>query len=127
MVRRWLMTAHSGVNELLALAALYGLYEVIRGFGGEDLTAALANTDDIVALEQHIGMYVERGVQTSVDGVAMLPTLLGLAYIGLHFVGTTAAVVWVHRARPDAYPLVRTTLVGATALALVGYLAYPAA
>ena len=127
MVRRWFSTAHSGVNELLALTALYGMYEVVRGFGGEDFSAALANTDDIVALERHLGVFVERTVQESVGGLAGLPALLGLAYILLHFVGTTAAVVWVHRRRPDAFPMVRTTLVGATALALVGYLAYPAA
>jgi hypothetical protein len=127
MVRRWFSTAHSGVNELLALAALYGVYEVVRGFGGEDFAAALANTGDIVTLERHLGVFVEQAVQESVDGLAGVPALLGLAYIALHFVGTTAVVVWVHRSRPDAYPMVRTTLVAATALALVGYLAYPAA
>jgi hypothetical protein len=36
-------------------------------------------------------------------------------------------VVWVHRHRPHAYPVVRTTLVTSTALALVGYVLYPAA
>jgi PAP2 superfamily protein len=127
MVRKWFSTAHSGVNELVALTALYGLYEVVRGFGGKDLAGALANTDDIVALERHLGVFVERTVQGSVDSVALLPTLLGIAYIALHFVGTAVAVVWVHRRHPHAYPMVRTTLVASTALALVGYLAYPAA
>jgi PAP2 superfamily protein len=127
MVRRWLSTAHSGVNELVALTALYGLYEVVRGFGGENLAGALGNTDDIVALERHLGVFVERSVQQSVDGVSLLPALLGIAYIALHFVGTAVAVVWVHRRHPSAYPMVRTTIVASTALALVGYLAYPAA
>lgn len=45
----------------------------------------------------------------------------------LHFVGTALALVWVHRRHPDHFPLVRTTLVAATALALVGYVFYPAA
>ena len=127
MVRNWFSVAHSGVHELVGLAALYGVYEVIRGFGGADWIAALANTSDIVALEQRLGLYVERGIQESAQGISGLPSVLGLLYIALHFTGTGAAIVWVHRRHPDAYPVVRTTLVTATALALIGYLFYPAA
>ena len=53
--------------------------------------------------------------------------VLGLAYLSLHFAGTTAALVWLHRRHPEHFPMVRTTLVTATALALVGYVLYPAA
>jgi hypothetical protein len=127
MVRRWFQTTHSGLNELLGLTVLYGAYQVVRGFGGEDFATALANTKDIVAVEQSLGVFVERAVQESVNGLAGVPALLGLAYMLLHFVGTAAVVVWVHRSRPDAFPVVRTTLVASTALALVGYLAFPAA
>ncbi len=35
--------------------------------------------------------------------------------------------MWVHRRHPDRFPLVRTTFVVATALALVGYVFFPAA
>ncbi|MGL6277996.1 MAG: phosphatase PAP2 family protein [Gaiella sp.] len=127
MLRSWLSHTHSGLREILGLAGLYGAYEVVRGFGGEDYAVAFANTADIVALEQRLGVFVERTVQESVSGLAGVPALLGAAYMLLHFVGTAALVVWVHRARPDAYPIVRTTLVASTALALVGYVLYPAA
>ena len=36
-------------------------------------------------------------------------------------------MIWLHQRRPAAFPLVRTTLVIASGLALVGYLAYPTA
>jgi hypothetical protein len=36
-------------------------------------------------------------------------------------------LVWVYRRRREHFPLVRTTLIGSTALALVGYVLYPAA
>jgi hypothetical protein len=127
MVRSWLSSTHSGTREVLGLIGLYGLYEAVRGLGGEDLEAALANTDDIVALEQRLGIYVERAIQESAAGLASAPALLGAAYMLMHFVGTAAVIVWAHRRRPDAYPLLRTTLVAATGLALVGYLFYPAA
>ena len=127
MVRAWLSHSHSGLREIGGLAVLYGFYEVVRGAGGEDVEAALANTADIVAVEQAIGVYVERGVQSAFETIPFAPTALGLAYVLLHFVGTAVALVWVHRRHPDRFPLVRTTFVAATALALVGYVFYPAA
>ena len=127
MVRAWLSNPHSGAREIAGLAALYGLYEVIRGAGGENVQAALRNTADIVAFEQKVGIYVERSVQGAFEAIPFAPSLLGLAYMLLHFVGTAVALVWVHRRHPDRFPLVRTTFVVATALALVGYVFFPAA
>ena len=127
MVRTWLSHSHSGLREIGGLAVLYGFYEVVRGAGGEDVEAALANTADIVAVEQAIGVYVERGVQSAFEAIPFAPTALGLAYMLLHFVGTAVALVWVHSRHPDRFPLVRTTFVAATAFALVGYVFFPAA
>ena len=127
MFRSWLSHSHSGAREIGGLAVLYGLYEVIRGAGGESAEAALANTADIVAVERAVGIYVERSVQSAFEAIPYAPALLGLAYVLLHFVGTAVALVWVHRRHPDRFPLVRTTFVAATALALVGYVFYPAA
>ncbi len=127
MLRSWLSSPHSGIHEIGGLAALYGVYEVVRGFGGENWRAALDHTDDIVALERSLGLFVERAVQDAVSGIALLPALLGAAYVILHFLGTATAIVWVHRYHRGAYPLVRTTLIASTAIALVGYVVYPAA
>jgi hypothetical protein len=127
MVRNWLSAKHPGTHEVIGLAALYAAYEVIRGFGDQDIETALAHTGRIVALERGLGIYVEQAVQTSSQHVGGLPALLGILYMALHFLGTAAAMVWVHRARPEAYPIVRTTLVLSTALALVGYVLFPAA
>ena len=127
MLRRWLAAPHSGLQEIAGLTALYGVYEVVRGLGGEDLASALDHTEDIVALEQRLGVFVERGIQDAVGSVAGVPALLGALYVLLHFVGTAVAIVWVHRRHRAAYPVVRTTLIAATALGLVGYVLYPAA
>ena len=56
-----------------------------------------------------------------------MASLLGLLYVVLHFAGTAAVLTWVHRRRPHAFPFLRTTLIVSTALALVGYVLYPAA
>lgn len=127
MLRSWFSRSHSGLHELGALAVLYGFYEVVRGVPSENVQVAMRHTSEIVALEQGVGIYVERGVQEAFEALPVLPTVLGLAYVLLHFAGTTAALVWLHRRHPEHFPIVRTTLVVATALALVGYVLYPAA
>jgi hypothetical protein len=126
-IRRLTGRPHSGRIELAALAVLYGAYELVRGFGGEDWAAARAHTADIVGLERRLGLYVERDVQELASAAAGVPALLGLLYVALHFAGTAAVLVWVHRRRPHAFPFLRTTLIVSTALALVGYVLYPAA
>jgi hypothetical protein len=127
VIRNWLASTHKGLLEVGALGLLYAVYEVVRGFGGENWEAAFAHTRAIVDLEQGLGVFVERPIQGAAEAVSGLPALLGIAYIVLHLVGTAAALVWVHRARRDAFPIVRTTLIASTALALVGYVLYPAA
>ena len=127
MVRAWLSRSHSGAREIAGLALLYGIYEVVRGAGGENVEAAMRHTDEIVALERSFGFYVERGVQEAVEAVPLAPPLFGLAYVLFHFVGTAALLIWVHRRHPDRFPVVRTTFVVATGLALIGYVLYPAA
>jgi PAP2 superfamily len=127
MVRSWLSKPQTGARELAGLALLYGLYELVRGVGGEDYRAAFANTADIVALEQRLGVFFEQGIQRAAESVELLPALLGLAYVTLHFAGTAVALVWVHRRHGEHFPLVRTTLIVSTALALIGYVLYPAA
>jgi hypothetical protein len=118
---------YPGRIELLALGALYGVYELVRGFGGEDWAAARAHTGDIVALERHLHLFVERDIQHVASLVPGAPALLGFLYVALHFAGTAAALTWVHRRRPHAFPFLRTTLIVSTAIGLVGYVLYPAA
>jgi hypothetical protein len=125
--RRLAGRPYPGRIELAALAVLYGVYEIVRGVGGEDWAAARAHTADIVELERGLVLYVERDVQELAGAIAGAPALLGLLYVALHFAGTAAVLVWVHRRRPHAFPFLRTTLIVSTALALVGYVLYPAA
>lgn len=126
-LRDWLSSSHSGLGELGGLVVLYVLYEIARGAGGQDVDAAMRHAADIVELERSVGIYVEPGVQRALEAIPYAPAVLGLLYVLLHFVGTAAILVWVHRCHSDRFPIVRTTLVAATALALVVYVAYPVA
>jgi PAP2 superfamily len=118
---------YRGPIEIAAAVSLYAVYELIRGIGGENWAAAQVHTEEIVALESRLGLYVEQGVQQASLAVPGLGGVLGFLYLALHLVGTTAFLVWVYRSRRPAFALVRTTIVVATGLALIGYIAYPAA
>jgi PAP2 superfamily len=127
MVRSWLSRSHSGLAEVGGLVLLYVVYEVVRGAGDTRLDQALDNTASIVALEKHLHVFGEQAVQHAAESVSFLPALLGFAYMALHFFGTAAVLVWLYRRRPDSFPLIRTTMVLSTGLALVGYRLFPAA
>jgi len=127
MVMRDVVRIRAGRIEAATAVALYGAYELVRGLGGEDWAAARLHTADIVGLERAIGIFWERGIQDASLSVPGLARILGVLYITLHFAGTIAFLIWVHRRRPHAFALVRTTLVASTGLALAGYILYPAA
>jgi hypothetical protein len=118
---------YPGRIELAALAVLYGGYELVRGFGSENWALAREHTGDIVALEQHLNVFVELDLQQLAASAPLVPAVLGFLYVALHFAGTAAALTWVHRRHAHAFPFLRTTLIVSTAIALAGYVLYPAA
>jgi PAP2 superfamily protein len=120
-------TPHRGLVEVATIFGLYGFYEVVRGQGHASLAVARDHTDGIVALERHLHLFGERTVQRAAHWIPALPTLLGIAYIALHFLGTTAFLIWLHRTHPGSFPVVRNTLIAATGVALSIYLLYPVA
>ena len=120
-------TPHRGLVEVATIIGLYGFYEVVRGQGHATLGVAREHTDAIVALERDLHLFGERTVQQAAHWVPGLPTLLGIAYIALHFLGTAAFLIWLHRTQPRSFPLVRNTLIAATGVALSIYLLYPVA
>jgi membrane-associated phospholipid phosphatase len=53
--------------------------------------------------------------------------VLGVAYLTLHLAVTAAVLLWLHRRHPEGFPFVRTALLVASGLALIGFLVYPTA
>jgi PAP2 superfamily protein len=123
----YVLKPHSGAVEALALAALYGVYELTRGTFGESWSLAQRHAHEIVRFERDLGMFWEWDVQRWAQSLPGLPAVLGLAYIGLHVAATIAALVWVYRRHRERFALLRTVLVASSAFALVLYAVYPTA
>jgi hypothetical protein len=124
---RWLATRHSLRSEAAAVLGLYGLYELARGLVVSDAREAGHHARDVVALERSLHVFLEANVQHAARDLPGLIGLLGTAYLTLHLAVTAGVLLWLHNRRPAAFPFVRTTLLIASALALVGFLAYPTA
>ncbi|MFL5946822.1 MAG: phosphatase PAP2 family protein [Gaiellaceae bacterium] len=118
---------HRGLVEVSTLAFLYGIYELVRGQGHATLAAARAHTDLIVDLERSLHIFGERAVQNAAHAVPGASTVLGIAYIVLHFIGTAAFLVWLYRRHRERFALVRNVLIGATGIALAFYVLFPVA
>jgi type IV secretory pathway VirB3-like protein len=126
-IRRWLSARHSLRAEALMVLAFYAAYEATRGFVVGDRRVAVDHAHAIASLEQRLHVFIEPAVQDAVQAVPELLTLLGAAYLTLHLSVTAGLLLWLHRHRPTAFARVRTTLLLASAIALLGFLLYPTA
>lgn len=123
----WLAARHSLLAELMAVVGLYGLYETSRGLVVGDSATAFRHARAIASLERSLHVFGEAHVQHAAQTVPGLIWTLGVLYLTLHLAVTGLYLLWLHRYRPAAFPVVRTALLTASSLALIGFLAFPTA
>jgi hypothetical protein len=127
MMRHYLATRHSLRVEVASVLMLYALYEAVRGLVAGGRQVAVDHAQAIASVEQGLHVFVEPSVQQAAQSVPGLMGVFGGAYLTLHLSVTAALLLWLHQRRPAAYAPVRTTLLVATALALVVFVVFPTA
>ena len=125
--RAWLAVRHSLYVEVAAVLGLYGTYELARGLAVGNEAEADRHARRVAAIERSVHVFFESDVQKAVHAVPGVTGVLGAAYLTLHLTVTVSVLLWLHRRRPAAFPLVRTALLFASALALVGFVLFPTA
>jgi PAP2 superfamily len=125
--RSWLSEKHSLHSEAALIVAFYATYEAARGLVAGAREPAVHRAHEIVALERKLHVFAEPHVQRLARGVPGLPGTLSVAYLTLHLTVTLALLLWLYLRRPTAFATVRTTLIIASALSLIGFLAFPTA
>jgi hypothetical protein len=118
----WPSVRHSLRAEAAAALTLYGLYELARGLVGADTADPDGHAHRVVALERSLHLFVEANVQRAVQTRPGITSLFGVAYLTLHLAVTAGVLLWLHRRRPEGFPFVRTALLLASGLALLGFL-----
>jgi hypothetical protein len=126
-VTHWLSVRHPLRVEAALMLGLYALYETTRGGVAASRRIALRHAHDVVAIERSLHLFVESDVQRGAEHISGLIRTLDVAYLTFHLAFTSLVLLWLHRRRPDAYPLIRTTLLLASALAVIGYAVFPTA
>lgn len=117
------------VRELVIVVVFYYTYELIRRFVhlGKVQTRAFRNANYLVALERTLHIYSESAVQKAFLGARWFIKVMNVYYGTLHFIITAGLLMWVYLRRHEHYRQYRNLLGMTTALALIGYFAFPLA
>jgi hypothetical protein len=115
-------------KEVGLVLAFYAIYSVVRNTQGSAVvseTRALHNALRVIRWEKLVGMYHEEAVQQHFLGWNGFIEFWNLFYGTFHFFVTIFALVFLFRRFPVRYRRWRNTLAATTALALIGFAAYP--
>lgn len=117
------------LRELVIVVVFYYSYELIRRFVhlGKVRPRAFRNQLYVMRLERTLHIYTESAVQKAFLGATWFIKILNVYYGTLHFIITAGLLMWVYIRRHQHYRAFRNLLGMTTALALIGYVAFPLA
>lgn len=113
--------------ELAVIAALFGIYRIVRGFRRDDLAIAFENAADVIGVESMLGLLVEDDLQRWILSHDALVAMLNHYYLWFHFPVAVGTLLWLLVWRPDRYRPFRNLMALTTATALVVHVLYPLA
>lgn len=120
--RAWWVVGQAGF-----VAAGVALYFGIRGLTEGSATVAVRHAQDIVALEQRMGMHVEGWFQGLVDDSDSLVTLANWIYIWGHWPVITVTMLWLALRHRAHFLRLRDGMLVSGALGMLVYVSYPVA
>jgi len=115
-------------KEVGLVLAFYAVYSVVRNTQGSAVvseTRALHNALRVIHWEKAFGLYHEEALQQHFLRWNGFIEFWNLFYGTFHFFVTIFALVFLFRRFPARYRRWRNTLAATTALALIGFAAYP--
>jgi PAP2 superfamily protein len=113
--------------ELLAIAWLAWLYDVVTGASPLREGVALKHGRSLLDLEQSLGIAPERALNHWLAAQHTLSKVLSYYYDNAHFVVTFALLGWLWWRRADVYRPLRSTLVCINLIGLLVFWLYPVA
>jgi PAP2 superfamily len=113
--------------ELLAIAWLAWLYDVVTGASPLREGVALKHGRSLLDLEQTLGIAPERTLNHWLAAQHTLGKVLSYYYDNAHFVVTFALLGWLWWRRADIYRPLRSTLVCVNLIGLLVFWLYPVA
>lgn len=114
-------------REIVLVAVFYGAYTLIRLLIPHDESAAYIHAGQILRLERALGIDVELSLNQALINAPTVAWLANAFYATAHFAVTLCVLVWLYRRRPEHFHRLRTSLMLATSIALIGFWVYPLA
>ena len=115
------------VGELLVVLALVKVYDVVRSFAAARPDAALRHGADVLLLETHLHVDLERSVNHWLSTVTVLADLAAGWYQFVHLLVTLTVLACCYWRRPDIYRRARNSLVLVNLVGLAVFWLYPVA
>jgi hypothetical protein len=114
-------------REIGLIIVCYGAYTIVRLLIPHNDAAAFVHAGQVMRLEHAFGPSVELSLNHALLHAPTLARITNIYYATAHFVVTLIVLVWLYRRRPEEYRWLRTALLAATGIALIGFWLYPLA
>jgi hypothetical protein len=114
-------------REIALIAVFYGAYTLVRLLIPHDEAAAYAHAHQVMRLEHALGPNLELKLNHALLGAPLLAKAANIFYATAHFAVTLGVLAWLYRRRPQHFRWLRTSLLLATGIALIGFWVYPLA
>jgi hypothetical protein len=114
-------------REIALVAVCYGAYTLVRLLIPHNEPVAYAHAGQVMRLEHALGLDIELGLNRALMHVPTLARVANAFYATAHFAVTLAVFSWLYRRRPLHFRWLRTSLMLATGIALIGFWVYPLA
>lgn len=111
--------------ELLIIVVGERVYEYIRNLVPTNQGRAESRGWDIERLEQTLHLNIGLSLNRFVGRHEPIAQVMNYYYASLHFTVTGGVLIWLFVARPAWYRTMRTILVIATVIGLIGFYLYP--
>ncbi|MFZ4720443.1 MAG: phosphatase PAP2 family protein [Ilumatobacteraceae bacterium] len=116
------------LRETAIVLGFYYVYQTIRSLADHGITSrAYRNARLLVQWERNLWIFHEQTIQQAFLGSYWFIRVMNVYYGTLHFVITVGLLIWMYRKRHAGYTKMRNLLGLTTALALIGYWAFPLA
>lgn len=113
--------------ELLTIAWLAWLYDLVTGLAPLRQPLAIAHGRELLRIEQSLHVAVERSSNVWLAAHHALGVVLSYYYDNAHFVVTFGLLGWLWWKRPDIYRPLRSALVAINLIGLLVFWLYPVA
>jgi hypothetical protein len=117
------------VRQVLLFFLAYYAYGVVRG-GVDDArgaTIAFRNADHLIYIERALHIFVEPSIQAWAQTKPVIIDTADWIYINAQTTVTVGALVFIYLFHNQRFYFVRNMMITAMALALIGYIVFPAA